>query len=154
MGAHSAELVNEAPAKELATLFELSPAQAFQYWDVLEPFIGNACHHSCGMHTPASVRAGIAGGVYLTFALVLGRDVIAVMICEVRDKPDGESVFVCLLASGSDVGKWLPFEDILEDRARELGCSSLRLNGRKGWPAKLRHWDLLGTYVVLEKRIG
>lgn len=40
-----------------------------------------------------------------------------------------------------------------DDIAKQLGCTKIRLFGRKGWLKKLKKYDFNHVYTVMEKRV-
>lgn len=126
-------------------------------WVQLEPLLERACEFSGGDFTPDIVLAGtgLHDGVerLQILALAHGETIESIMVTCVSRAPSGKQSLECLLTAGHDIAAWLPFEPLMDEWARSLDCTIVRIpRGRKGWLKALSHWRIGG--YVLEREIG
>jgi hypothetical protein len=95
------------------------------------------------------LEAGVLSGAQLCWLAWDGSEIMAVATTQLvkpRDK-------VCVLTacSGYDRDKWLPLFAMIEQYAKNEGCSTMRIFGRKGWERVLDGYRV--EHVVLEKAL-
>lgn len=61
----------------------------------------------------------------------------------------GESNCTIVACGGKNLDLWKHFIKDVEDWARELGCKSIRIYGRRGW-ARLFNYDIVSTEMRKE----
>lgn len=64
---------------------------------------------------------------------------------------DTDKVCILTACGGADMRRWLPLLKQIEDYARNEGCASVRIYGRRGWQRVLDGYDV--THVILEKEL-
>lgn len=141
MEASSAERVLNGDTKEPAETFAvLTARQVADGWQYLEPVLAKACEQSNGQMSMQQITQGLASGVCALIAIVSADgDLKALAAIEVRDHERGSALWI-VLATGHDAITWSDYDEDLRNIARALGCSVIRVRGRKGWIRTLRHW--------------
>lgn len=77
--------------------------------------------------------------------------VLAAVTTEVSEEP--EKVISVMNGGGVDMDRWLDaFEGRLDEWAKAIGATRLRVVGRRGWVRRLPHFKEVGT--IVEKRYG
>lgn len=112
-----------------------------QGWQFIAPLLEDACRKAPGGEIGMKdVVDGLARGVYAVAAIVSDNgDCKALAVFEVRDHERGSALWI-VLATGHDAISWSDYDADLKDVARALGCSVIRVRGRKGWIRTLKHW--------------
>jgi hypothetical protein len=77
----------------------------------------------------------------------------AVAITQTRST-EWRKVCTILACAGKDMRRWLPLLKLIEDYARDEGCSAVRICGRKGWQRVLLSQNYRAKRVILEKEIA
>ncbi len=117
----------------------LSGEDLRQGWQFVSPLLEDACRKAPDM-TMAKLVDGLGRGVYAIAAIVSDDgDCKALAVFEVRDHERGSALWI-VLATGHDAITWSDYDASLKDVARALGCSVIRVRGRKGWIRTLKHW--------------
>jgi hypothetical protein len=95
------------------------------------------------------VEADVLVGLQLVWLAWDGKDIIAVATTQLI-KPRNK---VCVLTAchGYDREKWQPLLACIEKYAKDEGCRSLRIYGRKGWQRVLTTYRV--EHIVLEKTL-
>lgn len=73
------------------------------------------------------------------------------MVTELCDYPRKRTCIVRMLGGKSLPQEWRGYLSLVEEWAREQGCSAMEVFGRKGWARKLDGYDL--QQVVLRKEL-
>ena len=68
------------------------------------------------------------------------------IVCEIVDYPQRATCRIWL--AGGDMDELIEAEKKICDWARELGCSSMEIIGRKGWERQLRQYKPTATVLV------
>jgi hypothetical protein len=100
-----------------------------------------------GLSNFADIEADVLTGMQLVWVAWDGKDILAAATTELS-RPLSK---VCTLTacSGHDRDRWLPLMEKIEQYARDEGCSSMRIYGRKGWERVLTGYK--AEHVILEK---
>jgi hypothetical protein len=95
------------------------------------------------------LEADVISGMQLVWLAWDGSEIMAAATTQLvkpRDK-------VCVLTAcaGHDRERWLPLFAMIEKYAKDEGCSTMRIFGRKGWERVLDGYRV--EHVVLEKAL-
>lgn len=109
------------------------------------------CEHSDGELTFNDVAEGVLSKRFQLWALVeiSPPRVRGVVITELQTRRNSK-IAALICAGGETLGR-KEVQPILEQWARDEGCSSLRIpRARKGWLKKLPDWGLMSVELVKE----
>lgn len=99
---------------------------------------------------PQDIKRMIRDGKAQCWVSMLDGELEGALVTQVQKFPTGS---VCLLwiISGRNMREWIGDLDKIIEWARLVGCTKMRLHGRKGWKKVLK--DFEETAVVLERTI-
>lgn len=120
-------------------------AKLDQFWSYLGQFVDQARREN---HAPVEleqIKAKIAARDMQLWGLRKGSRTVGAVVTEVY----GETCAVPYVA-GVGMADWLDLISVIEQWARENGCTRLEGNGRDGWARALkRHgWRVISTTVA------
>jgi hypothetical protein len=118
----------------------LTPPQVLEYWPKLEPSIVKALAVGVGEMTSFDVCSqAINGFMQIWVTLDSHNDLGCVTVTRTIQHPGSKHLqIVCLTAVNHSVNQMADQFHTLETYAKQNGCQSLQVWGRKGWQRKLR----------------
>ena len=126
-------------------------AELDRAWPLVEAMIADACARA-GLFSAASVLKWLQADemqLWLAGRVVDGKPVVdAVAVTEMLQFEFAKA-FKVFLVTGNDLDRWLPHLAAMEAWAKEMGCTRVIHEARKGYARKLRDYRL--THVILEK---
>jgi len=126
----------------------VDPARIDEMWPHVRDKI-RAAVEKTGLSSFADIEADVLTGMQLCWLAWDGREIMAAATTQLV-KPLSK---VCVLTAcaGYDRDKWLPLFARIEQYAKDEGCTSMRIFGRRGWERVLTGYR--STHVVLEKAL-
>lgn len=135
----------------MITLIQPRPDERDAALVALKPWIELGCERSDGELTFTDIASGVMSNRFQIWALVERSppEAKGVVITELQVRRNSK-VAALICAGGETVGR-KDVQSILEQWARDEGCSSLRIpRARKGWLKKLPDWKLLSVEMSKE----
>lgn len=130
-----------------AELICVSPDRVEEFWPHVEPLLRKAIER-VGLIDFDEHAAQILRGDALVWLAWSGKiDAAASTVLERA----GGLVCVLVACSGEDMPEWLPLLSGIEQYARNEGCKTLRIFGRRGWLRVLDDYREVAT--VIEKAL-
>ena len=130
-------------------LIPVRPDELQSVWQALEPWMLKVVDGMNGRHTMAGLVQDILQEELFLWAVVLDRDVRAVVGADVVEAPSGLRSVVIRFCVGKKVNEWVHLLDEVEDWARATGADRIETWARKGWAKHLPDYKM--THVLLEK---
>lgn len=130
-----------------ADLIQIPLEEVHEVWPLAEGFIVAAARF--GEYSAEELRDEAEGGTAQLW-LAWSDHCEAAAITRVIPTPLGD-VCVIVALGGTNMGRWFGLLDDLEERAKGIGCSIMRVFGRRGWERKLSDYQL--SRVILDKRL-
>lgn len=120
--------------------FILTPKDILKHWPILEPQIQKSLDHGEGEYSTFDIFKKSIDNLMQIWATVdKDNELSCVTVTQVSVYPDYKSLqILCLTVINQTVKNMKDQFYCLEDFAKQNGCSSLRVWGRKGWERKLR----------------
>lgn len=130
------------------SVFALSADETIRYWDDFKHHL-ERLEREGGLVLASAIRADLAQGKKQLWGFKEGV-VLGIAVTEVFETPKGKCCQICA-ACGTESSKGQIDAIIasIEAWAREIGCSRMMLQGRRGWLRRLDGYRQTG--VVLEK---
>jgi len=124
----------------------VDPARISDVWPHARDKI-RAAIEATGLSSFDDIEAAALNGEQLLWLAWDGKEICAAALTQLT-KPLSK---ICTLTacSGHDRDQWLPLFAQIEQYAKNEGCSSMRIFGRRGWERVLTGYRQ--THVVLEK---
>lgn len=121
--------------------------------DNLWPLYG--CHldryeREIGTDYAEDIRSDLKAGTKQLWGLQCGPSIVGVVVTRVAQSPRG-SVCEIYIACGESHGGLFLVLDEIERWAKSVGCSRVRLSGRKGWLRVLKQYEQTG--IQMEKEL-
>jgi hypothetical protein len=116
-------------------------------WERCRPWIEAALPYAGGTHTIQDIEIELRRG---HLALMAGQK--SAMLCEVRNYPRLCALHIFL--AGGDLKELKSFNAMMDNAARNLGCSRISIAGRHGWERALNDLGYKKRWTVLSKEIG
>lgn len=134
-------------------LWVVDPEYLSTQWPIAAPFLQRAIDESHGEITLEEIRKGVSLGEYGVIAVYEGDVPIAAVAIEVRNHPNKRVLYITL-AGGSRSDEWVSLVVAEAERyARQFGCSSVYISGRRGWVKKLANEGFHEYYTVIGKEV-
>jgi hypothetical protein len=122
----------------------VDPERIFDFWQYARPLIKAAIDHT-NLSDFDYIENQVLSGEQLLWLAWSGKIEAAALTCLER------GVCTITACSGHDMQRWLPLRERLEKYAKDEGCSTMRLYGRKGWERVLDGYRV--EHVILEKAL-
>lgn len=118
----------------------LTPPQVLEYWPTLEPHISKSLAVGVGELTAFDIcNQALNGLVQIWVTLDSNNTLGCVTVTRTLQHPSSKHLqIVCLTAVNHTVKQMADQFHTLEAYAKQQGCQSLQVWGRKGWQRKLR----------------
>jgi hypothetical protein len=131
---------------EMSRLSFYQPNDIHLVWDRARPLIERALEHSF-THTLGDIATGLISG---EMTLWVCGDFEAAMVTQVLQ--DNMAKYCLLLTlSGDGFDEYKDLLPVIEQWAKDNGCSETRLYGRPGWSRKLK--DFKTGYIMMSKQL-
>jgi hypothetical protein len=132
-----------------AELVCVDPKRVHEIWPHAKDKIRAACE-ATGLSAFEDIEYDVLSGDQLLWLAWNGKDILAAATTQLV-KPLSK---VCVLTAcaGYDRERWLPLFAKIEQYAKDEGCSSMRIFGRRGWERVLTGYK--ANYIILEKSLG
>lgn len=132
---------------------ELIGVQAEQLplvWEQVAPLLEKVFAHSNGEHTLETIYPLLANR---DAQLWIGcdKEIVHAGLTQVITFKTGKQIVEIFFLGGERMDEWLPHIDIIEKWAKQIGCSEVRISGRKGWEKVMKEYKPI--YTTLSKRI-
>jgi hypothetical protein len=113
-------------------------------WPHVERYIENACHMGTGELTSDSLLHLCMHGMAMLGTVLDERGkVVAAVITQMCEQPDGNRVCLILSCGGERMKNWVHLIREIETGARRYGASEVRFQGRAGWTKFLPDYQIV-----------
>jgi len=133
-----------------ADLICVAPQRVRELWPHVAPLLRTAITRT-GLCAFADIERDILKGVALLWIAWDGRAIEAVASTSLQ-QTDAGKVCVITACAGTNMADWVPLIAGIETYAREEGCKSVRIFGRKGWLRVLNDYTQSG--VILDRKLS
>lgn len=130
----------------MAELICVPPERVSEFWPHVAPLIRSAIERT-ELSDPNDIERDILGGASLLW-LAWADGIEAAAASQVVNVGD-KKVCIITACGGSNRDRWLPLIEGIENYARQIGCSCVRIYGRKGWLRVLNGYE--ARHVVMDK---
>lgn len=132
-----------------ADLVCVDPARISEFWPHAKDKI-KAAIEATNLSAFEDIERDVLSGDQLLWLVWDGKSILAAATTQII-KPYSK---ICVLTAcaGYDRERWLPLFGRIEQYAKDEGCSSMRIFGRKGWERVLTGYK--ANYVILEKSLN
>ncbi len=132
------------------SLIPVSPAELEPFWSTLEPLMIKVIDGMAGRQSMATLLQAIMQQDIQLWAVIINREIKAVIGTQLEEYPTGLRSCVILFAGGSGVRRWIePVLETLESYAMANDCHRLETYARKGYARHMPDFKL--THVHLQK---
>lgn len=107
-----------------------SKEDALKLWPLVEPLIKKATDLDYGRSSPETIKQLIKDNKALLWA---DKNLKMVLVSSVEEYPTGRKTLLLRVCGGEDLSICKQAFPMLKDYARDMGCDSLEVGGRKGW---------------------
>lgn len=107
-----------------------SKEDALKLWPLVEPLIKRATDLDHGRSTPDTIKELISQDKALLWA---DKNLKMVLVSSVEEYPTGKKTLLLRVCGGEDLSICKQAFPMLKDYARDMGCDSVEVRGRKGW---------------------
>jgi hypothetical protein len=127
----------------------VDPSRVAEFWLHVSPLLKAACNRT-KLNAFADIEADILSGRSLLWLAWNGRTVESAAATILINSQIGK-VCIITVCAGSDMKRWLPLIDQIENYARAEGCKRVRIYGRKGWLHMLDGFE--EKHVIMDKEM-
>lgn len=127
----------------------VDPRRVQEIWSDVSPLLQAACRRTT-LTAFADIEADILAGRSLLWIAWNGHAIEAAAATVLINSEDGK-VCVITVCGGRGMRRWLPLARQIENYARDEGCVSVRIFGRRGWLRALEGYKQ--RYVIMEKEM-
>lgn len=126
----------------------VDPARIFEFWPHARDKI-RAAIEATGLSSFDDIEREVLSGDQLLWLAWDGKAILAAATTQLI-KPFSK---ICVLTAcaGYDRERWIPLLARIEQYAKDEGCSSLRIFGRRGWERVLTGYRV--QHVIMEKAL-
>jgi hypothetical protein len=132
-----------------AELVCVDPQRVGEFWSHVSPLLKAACCRT-KLNAFADVEADILAGRSLLWLAWNGRTVESAA-ATILDNTEIGKVCIITVCGGSDMRRWLPLINQIENYAKAEGCGRVRIYGRKGWLRVLDGYE--EKHVIMDKKV-
>ncbi|MDP1868255.1 MAG: hypothetical protein Q8L13_18205 [Bradyrhizobium sp.] len=132
-----------------AELVCVDPKRVHELWPCVSPLLKAACYRT-KLNAFEDIEADILAGRSLLWVAWNGRTVVAAVATILINSEIGK-VCIITVCGGSDMKRWLPLIDQIENYAKLEGCKRVRIYGRKGWLHVLEGFE--ERHVIMDKEL-
>lgn len=126
----------------------IDPAHVNKMWPLVRPLIREAMENGGGDFV--TVEAGVLNGDKLLWIVADEQAIWAGVVTGLHVE-NGNKFCVIWACGGREKDRWLPLISVIEQFAKDEGCASIRVYGRKGWGRTLPDYKLIS--IILEKAL-
>ncbi len=130
--------------------FITRPDEVEVFWPLVVDHLKKAVPHSEGEMEPEDMLPELIKGEMQLWFSVEDRTVTAAMVTQIIPYPR-KKVLRILSIGGEGMARWMKHFPMVEEFAKQTGCSSIEAWGRKGWLRALPDWKC--SYHILTKEI-
>ena len=123
----------------------VDPARISEFWPHFKHLIDRAIIR-VGRADPLIVESRVLDGNLLLWLAYDGQIVHGAAVTELDD-----GICTIVACGGENLSLWLPLINDLEQFARDEGCKSVQIIGRKGWVRVLKNYKTKA--VILERKL-
>lgn len=131
-----------------AELVCVDPSRVYELWPTIAPLVRKAIAKA-NISAFADIESDILQGCSLVW--LAWSDRIEAVATTALYQADNGKVCVVTACSGSDMARWIPLLDKIEQYAKDEGCQRTRIFGRKGWLRVLNGYRT--KFVMMEKEL-
>lgn len=132
-------------------IYGVETARLDDAWSEIAPFIQMGLDYANNEMELVDVYQQIKQHRVVPIVMSYQGEILSVVTMEISEKPQ-KRVMCLMTAGGTEIDSWLDeFMDVATQLAIEQGCSSIYINGRKGWEKKLKRYGYKHQYAVLAK---
>jgi len=131
-------------------VFIARPDEVESFWPLVVDHLKKAVPHTEGEIEPADMLPELIRGEMQLWFSVEDRQVTAAMVTQIIPYPR-KKVLRILSIGGEGMARWMKHFPMVEEFAKQTGCSSIEAWGRKGWLRALPDWKC--SYHILTKEI-
>lgn len=136
-----------------AELVCVDPRRVHEIWPVIAPLLRTATART-GLSSFADIERDVLAGRALLWLAVSGEGsglTIDAAASTSLQHTDTGKVCVITACAGANMSRWLPLISGIENYARDEGCRSVRIFGRKGWLRVLDGYR--ATHIILDREL-
>jgi len=119
----------------------LHPEQVLNWWHKLRPHIESANTYSLGEMTPFDIALmAMVDKAHIWLTVDKSDEIVTVIVTRFIEQTRRKTMLI--QSCGGSVGGWAAWtkhHDTLVQFAKDHGCSSIQIWGRRGWERRLRH---------------
>ena len=130
----------------------LSPTECVESMDTIRTWVESSMVHSAGERTTEQILEQLTQGLIQCWVILDGDVMVNITLTEVLRYPNKMTLHI-ITSTGIDWESHKEEHRELESWAKELGCSSISVWGRRGWEKRLPAMGYEHVYSVFEKRI-
>ena len=130
----------------MTELIAVDPAQVGHFWPHVEPLLRPAIE-KVGLSNFEDIEGEILAGCGLVW--IAWDEKIVAAASTTLQRIGSDKICVLTACGGEGMHEWLPLLTKIEDYAKDEGCKSLRIFGRRGWLRVLE--DYREMAIVIEK---
>jgi hypothetical protein len=127
----------------------VDPARVREAWPLVAPLIRRAAERD-GLSDAAQVEDDLHNGSALLWLAWNGERIEGAAVTQL-DAANGQKFCTIVACGGRGLKRWGSLIGTLERFAREEGCTSVRIYGRRGWARVLPDYRLHS--IILEKEL-
>jgi hypothetical protein len=138
----------------MLTFTGIPPDRVDDFWPIVSPVLWRAIVRTEGRHTLLTTKHAIQDvrmQLWCAFTDATMTACQAALVTETATFPSGHQSCEITFCAGDVIPDCLPLLAMIEDWARGVGCTSMRLIGRKGWSKVLPAYE--ESAVMLERSL-
>jgi hypothetical protein len=126
----------------------IDPAHVEKMWPLVRHYIATAMENGGGDFE--KVQGDVLRGDKLLWIAADEEGIWAGVVTGLHIE-NGQKFCVIWACGGREKDRWLPLISVIEKFAKDEGCASIRVYGRKGWGRALPDYNLIS--ITLEKAL-
>lgn len=141
--------------KDKVLISAITPNMIPLVWHTVAPMIQMAVEYSHGELDLEDILARLTNNEMLLLTVSEGDLIIAALTIEKRDFASGKNILNVTTAGGADLHLWMDqLDPIIDELAREHGCTEIYIVGRPGWMRLLKGIGYEKIHTVVSKKVG
>lgn len=128
----------------------VDPKRINEVWPHARELIRSAIDYT-GLNDFSDIETDILYGDQLLWLASENNSIEAAATTQIA-KVNNQKICVLTACAGHHRERWLPLFEKIEQFAKNEGCVSMRIYGRKGWERVLNGYRV--AHVILEKELG
>lgn len=142
-------LVGSVSAESDCKLICIDPARVAEFWPHVRRMLRRAIERG-GLSLVETVRDEVLSGRALLWLVWSDEKIDAAVVTQLT-MTDAGKVCILVACGGTEMERWLPLLEELEQYAKAEGCVAFRIFGRRGWARMLPTYKVHA--IVLDKRL-